>query len=479
MKKKLLLVAFMVAILTCVFAISASAATYSLDKDGVIQDGENENTKYQFTIADNAESLMYIYVYDIDETKIIVPDMPNYTRQMRPGTWQTAMAIYHIDDTERTTNLMAQITEVELHESVYLDGAYSTGAFSGYTSLQKISFYNKVGAASKGGFFQNCVSLDEIHFYGKDLAIPSVLFGSDLGETGCAYNREFKVVFHEGATGTLATGGDTLPTYAKLGGWKIIINENITPSNPADPRLGAKWGSITATNGWELILAVDNLNSYTQDELEALKTSHGFCSRFADVASATVKEATVTTYCALGYDEHDNKTSVTYANGYMENGQKLDGCSKCNTGTKEVLAPIFKCVGYSVSESGSLGIALGYTVDTAALEKYEGLTDITLKYGLFVAVKDVIGTNDLFDSEGNTANGAVAAEISSSNFISFEIKVVGLENYQTTEFALGAYVIDGANEQEKISYLQFGAPAESQKYYFASYNQLTALFEEK
>ena len=468
MKKKLFLVVALTAILTVLFVLGASAATYYLDKDGTIQDSENENTKYQFTIADNAEILTYIYVYDINETKIIVPDMPNYTRQMRPGTWQTAMAIYHIDDTEKTTNLMTQIKEVELHESVYLDGAYSTGAFSGYTSLEKISFYDRVGAASKGGFFQSC-NIKEVHFYAQNLSIPSVLKNTN----------EVKIVFHKGSSGTIATGADTLPCYASLNNWKIIINENISPSNADDPRLGTKWGSITATSGWELILAVDNLSSYTQDELAALKTSHGFASRAGDLASAVTKEATVTTYCALGYDTHDSSVVVDYANGFMEKGQKLDGCTKCYTGTKEELMPIFKCVGYSVSESGSLGIALGYTVDFEALEKYETLIDSKLEYGLFVAMEDKIGTNDVVGGENAPQSGVITAEISSTKFFSFEIKVVGLENYQTIKFALGAYVIEEPNGIKEISYLQLDEPEKDQKYYFASYNDIVAKLEGK
>lgn len=471
MKKRLFLIAFMVAILSVLFVVSASAATYYCDKDGNLVDSTSENIAYEFDLS--SSRVPYIYLHDTTVTKIVLPDIEEFTGTVQMQTnYDKSLGIYALSDKEtKTTDLKAQITEVEIHENIYLDGAYSNGTFEGYTGLQKISFYGKVGAASKAGFFQGCSSLNEIHFYGKDLSVPSVLFGSDLAEAASnAYNREFLIVFHEGSTGTLSTGGDTLPTVSKLGGWKIIINENIKPSNASDTRLGAKWGSVTATTGWELIMAVDDKSAYTADALEALKTSHTFCSRAASVDTAVVKEATVMTYCELGYDTHNNTTSISYDNGYTEKGLKLVGCTKCKTGEQVELEALITCNGYSVDEKNENGIVIGYRLNQAAMDKYYELTGKTVKYGIYAAAKTVLGDNDIIGADGTPANGSVMAEIN-TGYVALKLKMGGIDD-RDAQFTMGAYLVFGEGEGKEYAYIEGGTPLDGEKYYFVSYNSV-------
>ena len=470
MKKRLFLITFMVAILSVLFAFGASAATYYCDKDGNLVDSTSENIAYEFDLS--SSRIPNIYLHDTTVTKIVLPDIEEFTGTVQmQSNYDKSLGIYALSDKEtKTTDLKAQITEVEIHENIYLDGAYSNGTFEGYTGLQKISFYAKIGVASKAGFFQGCSSLNEVHFYGKDLAVPSAMFGSDLAEAASnAYNRELLIVFHEGSTGTLSTGGDTLPTVSKLGGWKIIINENIKPSNASDTRLGAKWGSVTSTTGWELIMAVDDKSAYTIEQLEALKTSHTFCSRAASLDTAVVKEATVMTYCELGYDEHNNTTEIAYNNGYTESGYKLVGCAKCLKGETEELEALITCDGYSVEEKGT-GIVVGYRINDEAIAKYYELTGKTVKYGLYAATKTALNGNDIIGEDGKPTDGAVKAEIN-NGFIALELKICGITDKEAM-FALGAYLEITDENGTEYAYIEDGEPAENEKYCFVSYNSV-------
>ncbi len=466
MKKKIILMLSLIAIMAVSFAISISAATYYCDKDGNLVEAGNENIAYEYELTNN--KIPNVYLHDSSVTKIIIPNMSDYEGrvQLQSG-FDSSLGIYMLSDKDtKTTSLITQIKEVVIGENIHLDGAYSAGAFAGYTALEKISFYQQVSVASKGGFFQNC-NIKEVNFYGTNLTIPSKLI-TDLKST-----NEVTIVFHKGSTGTLATGSETLPTSASLNNWKIIINENIKPSNSNDARLGTKWGATVSTTGWELIIAVDNVKNCAPEQLEILKTSHGFCSRAASVDTAVVKEATIYTYCELGYDAHNSSVQLTYDNGFENTGKKTYGCSKCNSGPTEETPALFTCLGYSAPEDGRGGIAIGYTVNNEAIEEYTEAIGKTLKYGVFAVLKDRLGNNDIFAEDGSVAEGVVNAEITNYEFVAFELKIVGFtDEHKDTKLAMGAYVAVTDGETTEYSYMQGGEPNENEKYCFVSYNDI-------
>ncbi len=163
---------------------------------------------------------------------------------------------------------------------------------------------------------------------------------------------------------------------------------------------------------------------------------------------------------------------VTYANGFMDKGQKIVTCASAGCGFKfeKELNPLFTCSGYSAPENGSGGIAVSFTVDNEAIKEYEKLTGKTLKYGAFAAAKQKLGDNYIFGSDGTVASYAVTAEISSYNFASFDLKIVGFtDEYKDAKLAMGAYVIVSDEETTEYSYMQDGTPIEGEKYSFVSY----------
>lgn len=497
MKRKLIVLAVMVIAIMTAFAISVSAATYYVDGDGALVDSTSDKIAYEYELSSKG-LIPDIYLHDTTVTKIVIPDMPDFTGtvQLQSG-YSASLGVYAIADKEaKTTNLMTQITEVEIYENMYLDGAYTVGVFAGYTSLEKISFYAKVSVASKGGFFQNCNALCELHFYGQDIAVPSTLINS------LKHTNEVTIAFHEGSSGTLSTGSETLPTFSTLNNWKIIINPNITPSNMSDTRLGHKWGAgVLTTTGWELIMACDP-SLYTQQELEALKTSHCFRSRAEFLEGVSIKEATVMSYCDALYNgahngpkddnncetsvdctrcsftikeasAHNIKTVITYENGFGKDGKKLcdcvsEGCTVVDTDT--VAPAFFECLGYSVPEDNRYdGLYVAFNVSN--LNAYIEYVSVMGEFKYGIAIANAKGVGSLISLEGDecvfSAEKGLSADMTGSEYTTFKLSIMGFNESvaDTLDLVIAAYAAAdyGADGEAEVKFIQHELTNESNK----------------
>ena len=137
------------------------------------------------------------------------------------------------------------------------------------------------------------------------------------------------------------------------------------------------------------------------------------------------------------------------------------------------LAPLFECLGYSTPESNKSGITIGFVVNNEAIEKYQSLTGKALRYGAFAVAQEKLGTNDIFGENDTVVNGAITAEITSYEFSSFDLKIVGFtDEYKDDKLALGAYVIATDKDITEYSYIQHGEPKQNEKYVFTSYDEV-------
>ena len=161
---------------------------------------------------------------------------------------------------------------------------------------------------------------------------------------------------------------------------------------------------------------------------------------------------------------------------FNEEGTKTLICASCGAQSYEKTTPLFTCLGYSASEDGRGGMSIGFTVNNVAIAEYEEATGEKISYGVFAVTKKNIEKNDIFDAEGNALSGVIAADITGAGFNLFSLKITGFtEAQKKLPFAMGAFVgteKDGATE---YSYLQIAAPAEGEKYYFATYNEVAKL----
>ena len=193
----------------------------------------------------------------------------------------------------------------------------------------------------------------------------------------------------------------------------------------------------------------------------------------------TVNGTTMCSACYKVYTcnnpEHDLEVvSISYAK-YTENGTKVLKCNTCGLekAYEAAVSPLFNCLGYSTPENERDGIAIGYTVNNEAIKEYENATGKSLKYGVFAVAKGKLGNNDIFGSDGSVADNVINAEISSYEFVSFELKIIGFtDEYKDAKLALGAYVAVTEGETTEYSYIQSGTPNEGEKYCFVSYNDI-------
>ena len=178
-----------------------------------------------------------------------------------------------------------------------------------------------------------------------------------------------------------------------------------------------------------------------------------------------------------GKHDLDISTLVISYTDFTKAGCKTQRCTKCNIDVVIEEAPVlFTCLGYSASEYDGAQISVNYRVNEKAISEYERITGEKVNYGVFAVTKKNIEKNDIFDAEGNALAGVIAADITGTGFNLFTLKITGFtEAQKELPFAMGAFVgteKDGATE---YSYLQIVAPAEGEKYYFATYNEVVAL----
>ena len=168
---------------------------------------------------------------------------------------------------------------------------------------------------------------------------------------------------------------------------------------------------------------------------------------------------------------HINAESITYTS-FTQNGVYSVGCINdgCKVATTETVKPLFDFSGVSSPVDGRGELVVGYTVNFNEIERYESITKTTLSYGVFAVLKDKLGSNDVFDENGNAAAGVIKADVS-RDYVSFEFRITGFEtdDHKALKLALGAYVIDSTG---KIYYMQGGEPAENEKYVFVSYSDI-------
>ena len=187
-----------------------------------------------------------------------------------------------------------------------------------------------------------------------------------------------------------------------------------------------------------------------------------------DVCLKTLKEALT----------HDIKTTILYENGYTSKGIKTIACQnegcKHSEGEEETDA-LFTELGYSAAEYGDM-MSVNYRVNEKAISEYEKITGEKISYGVFAVTKKNIEKNDIFDAEGNALSGVIAADITGAGFNLFSLKITGFtEAQKELPFAMGAFVGAEKDGTTEYSYLQISAPAEGEKYYFATYNEVAKL----
>ncbi len=482
MKKKILLSFAIMAVFLFAFAVVSSAATYYVDYEGNLVDEASDNIAYSFepggdrTIDGNkCFRVANIFLHDTSLTKIVFPVASEvksgYTGIAPQNGWSSSLGVYAKDDTEKVTPLNTQIKEVVFLSGADFDGASGKGAFSGFTGLEKLTFYGNVSvggdAAKKGGFFSN-TSIKQIDFYGNGKI--NGVFMKHINS-----KNEVTITFHEGCTAELSTRYNKDGSYhynfpsSTLNNWKMIVNPGVTYSN-----FSLKTGDTVELvlydkdiTGLTLIVAVSNTSDYEGTDLT---TSHGL--KYS-VNSTSVITATVNTWCELGYHSYEAKqcvdccskcgdikplenpkhnmiTSIVY-DDFATNGAKITKClnENCPLNTEptvEETEPLFVFKGYSTDGKE---ICVGYTINVKAIDEYKAANPTNnFRYGVVASVNN---TTPLTVTD-NTIN----VDLTSEKYTAVDFKLTGnwsIEANTTAKISMNMYTSVANGETTKVSYV--------------------------
>lgn len=141
---------------------------------------------------------------------------------------------------------------------------------------------------------------------------------------------------------------------------------------------------------------------------------------------------------------------IVFANGMTENGAHVYKCLYCDkpalTEEKPTCPAIFVAKGYSYALNGTASIMQGFAVNFEVLDYYKTITGKNVLYGLVVAVKDVVGTADLIDTDGTAKHAKVACvSFDNRSYDLFEMKLIGLDETQLDleVYLCAYYIVDG------------------------------------
>ena len=579
MKKKLLLIFSMLALLVCVFAISVSAASViykdtegnvlftaqtsdvnrvfasyegsfpNFDDEGNALtwyvtgseevDGAQQITVASFTTIDAsgvhatlADNGTYSYVNRDKELSIVSAYFPDNSNIVKLSLSDSGYAIKYIFSDEKQSNLLFlrvpnTLTELPsriVQATQIIDFTAPDDAL--YPSLSATNFYDCQNMRSvdipknvtviysnshpnNGHTFYRCTKLTDVHFapdsqlqtiqshaFSNCKALKEIAIPNSVVELGS------QVFWDCSSLETVRLGasqGKNLDSYSvqsMLYGCNslkyVYISSTLAPTSGSHLFFSGSSGMVFFYTG-------------TYEQYEALKatlvtlTNNGKFTGatpiewdsknddqfYKDMAANDKKN-----YVVYGY----NSCNAFYGGQHALTGEEKmkfisyyeaitfacdceNGCGNTVINTEKTIAPIFTCLGYSASENGPSGIAIGYTVNNEAIAKYETVTGKTLNYGVFAATKEKLGDNDIFGSDGTLAKGVVTSDVTKHGFTAFELKVTGFANeHKDLLLALGAYVITTDGETTEYSYLQDTSKgALYGNYYFASYNTVISV----
>ena len=509
MKKKILLVALMVAILTCIFAISVSA------------DALTNYASVELTFVDGTTATGYCKI----DGRFLRDDIYKNPEKIEDGVY--AWGDIKVFDM-RNSVIVGTKTYNEVgglncnNQAVNVEEYYFSSQVTKILNTTFTSGWKKL----KTVYVPNTVTvIDDTAF--KESPVQQVVFeeGSQLQSIGrsafekCAnlttitlpdglQSLGYNCFWDSGLSGTVVIPnsvtklepGSLLSTKIEnlyLGDGALEIGHNFlgTYQNTNNQYLKNVYisASTTFTAGNIFFKCANPVNFYvvgTKEECDAVVATLKSQSTGNYMTFITANEVTENTGAGYGiihteYNRCDafyNKEHLTAEQTYdftsfLEKSYVRSACSRCEQGTvlKEI-APLFTCLGYSAFENGNGEFSLNFRVDNEAIKDYITTTGKTVSYGLFATTKNAIGDKDIVSNDGKLADGAVMAEIPFDSFVALTIKMGGFDTdeLKKSEFAIGAYVAEDNGEGKKYTYLQNEKPQGSAKYSFVSYNNIVA-----
>ncbi len=486
MKKKIILMLTMVALLVCAFAISAYAAECI---DGIY-----------YTFSGTEATVSSENQKNCELETVVIPEKVTFDNTEYTVTAIAGKAF----GSDKTNGGNGKIKSVTVSSTITSIGEYAFGncpnITEAYCKSEKIGSRMFIDCSSlKTLTLENTVEIGANAFNRTiitSVVIPSTVTAMGYNAfKGCA-SLEKVVILGPIIGDTVFDGCSSLNTVVlttriKTFGTKCFGNANdnafTTYYTGTDYERIKALGSYTSRFSKAGCYSYSDYieNGYT-DTYKIIYDTNLCVAAFGGIHTEPKDDGDCTTalICSVCADytykeakEHANSETVTYLS-FLQKGEHYIGCTNdgCTNGTTKKLDALFTCLGYSAPEDGRAGIAIGYTVNNEAIVKYTEATGKTLKYGLFAVLKDKLGDNDIFAEDGTVAEGVINAEITNHQFAAFELKILGFTDEQKdTKLAIGAYVVTTNGEATEYSYMQDDTKGEKAgNYYFVSYNNVVA-----
>ena len=527
-KKKVLLFAVMVACLVMLFAITAFAANETVSYKVLTANGVMERTTTVGVLFNVSNTNGTRIINGINSTvdgfassKIIEVHVPSGIAEVNITIENTSVQTIVFDyytqvnvsslkglkalKTISVPGVEAQITfgtgcaPSTLEEiSVTAPRAtlsFSQGAFSGNTSLKKLSISKCVDPQKPSSYTFNAESF-------KNTGIEELCLDDDNAVYTCSgtnifsNNSKLKRVYL--GAGVTSFGASTFAycssleyVYAKS--LKTISDNTFAVIDNGDKKelkvyvhtaerltIGSAAFTGRKTKGVVICALETSVTSFTNCKYEL---HYGVQHKYVPASAEPTCYTSYVTDCTCGrignayYKLYSSSASVqtvklvagpnpdvphTYTGAYRmeyENGIENSGvvelkCGVCGSleGKERVAAPVVEFLGYSVSESGNYAMVTGVRFNYTSLKLYEEINGGALEYGLVMAASGALNGNAPITDKGEAySNSVYLHNMSSVGLYESTLKLSNIkESMLNTEFVLSAYIKIG----DKIVYYQ-------------------------
>ena len=485
MKKRLLLVLSLIAVFVCLFAIGASA-----EKIGGIEYTLNTTNKTATFAASNRTECTL--------TEIIIPE----TFVAADGETYTVTSIADRSIGHQDTGAGNKYVEyVYIPKTVTYLGAQ---LMRNCNALKKVKMDANVTKLSTADFW-GCAALEELDLSGMTKLTTIGQIATSVSSLKTVKLPDSVTTINDKAFQSTGITSINLPSgLTSIGSncfqstkmQTLILPATLTSVSGAAFHSMSSVSTLVFANtsfaGWSTNVTFNGVNPqviffagsdpttltnyYTQWASYSTKSYADYLKNPSAVGTKTIVYGTAN--CTVCSDVYKTAEEQVVFKDYLSGFSKGKLCTSCNNVVKTVESDaMFTFVGFSIPENANeAGFVVKYTVNNDAIAIYKELTGKDVAFGLYAATEDKLEGGDIFDEEGMPNEGALKAEVG-SGFMILELKVAGFttEEQKAEKLALGVYVETTFEENKEYSFLNQEIPAEGDKYFFVSYNDVLDL----